>query len=200
MQPEYFPLCPSLVSAENPLNNWHVLQISGNRVYSVQLPILSCHLANLILFYSNGYSNSWQAIALWFISVDSNTIISWEISYGDWMKEWYYRCEFIAISDPNISQGIVCYKNTISQFSRPPVSVKKFLGKNSAVSFNPKDLTLFIRLTKALYYVKNNFNSIVAYIINVLVIPVNDFTSKLWLKMHKVLVAADHLKTGLKQK
>ena len=55
MQPEYFPLCPSLVSAENPLNNWHVLRISGNKVCSVQLPILSCHLANLILFSSNGY-------------------------------------------------------------------------------------------------------------------------------------------------
>ena len=39
---------------------------------------------------------------------------------------------------------------------------------------------MFIRLTKALYYVKNNFNSIVAYIINVLVMPVNDFISKLW--------------------
>lgn len=59
---------------------------------------------------------------------------------------------------------------------------------------------MFILLTEALYYVKNNFNSIVAYIIKVLVMPVNDFISKLWLKMHKVLVAADHLKSGLKQK
>jgi hypothetical protein len=50
-------------------------------------------------------------------SVNSNTIRSGEISYGDWREGGFYRCTFFVICGPN-QKEITCPVSTISHLSR----------------------------------------------------------------------------------